>query len=863
MRPLKRVFCIIITILMLVTMIPGNYALAVPGDSENEPIPYNRNDTTNFPQYPNEGYVRVDKKAVWLDGEDNIAKVTMTLDGAGVKQGTDVVLLIDQSNSMNNKVNITRYYEKEVDVEKQIPYNEIVLTYNASDVSHQYENKYYILWVIPAYEWLTANSPNVSITLTAYVDDEGNYIGYKTGSVSVSGFHSTDRNYRYNGNEFGSWTSINNNSCANALTSLFGGKTAAATVKGKNVSVTFPTSRSLLQSTQSGYTIIVKEMRTVSETTSKRKMDFAKEAADDFVDALLPAGDTDTLNRIAVVSYKTNSQKRTDLTKNNSSVKSAIAPINTSGQDSDGGTNIQAGIKMAQDILSGSNAANKYIVLLSDGEPTYSYKAVNGKGEDVSNNGDEVLKYNYSTDIGFKITEFSDTTRGSGNAYDYSSSHEYYVIDTGSGRNRVRKYSVDNNGIPTISQALMAKQAGTEIYTIGFDVSNNSNAKYTMEYVASDKDMFYLTTDDLSGVFTEIAGRIAKAGTDASVNGLASINSDGGYYFTILNDTKYPITAKPGSATLKDNVITWNLGDITESESVLTYYIKLNLSGDTVLPSDEMLSTGGISSVVYKNYKGVWVERAFPDPKLSAGDGTVNVKYYLSDEEGNPINKEGELIPYKERVILYDNEGESVALGETITASSYAKPFQDHEVQSPIARGEGGNTLSDSIVATRATIYLNFPYYQMPNETKLKNFSMYKFDGNEPAPTAGLETIEKMTYIFGFKLELGSKELELNISADNGGNIDVNSFKLYDENNDIMNFYDYMFVSKVGNKCILGFKSDTDMESEKDYTIIYNVKNDNVGNYKMYIDGGDLLVSEPESVSKELQIEVTKTKDIQ
>ena len=60
----------------------------------------------------------------------------------------------------------------------------------------------------------------------------------------------------------------------------------------------------------------------------------------------------------------------------------------------------------------------------------------------------------------------------------------------------------------------------------------------------------------------------------------------------------------------------------------------------------------------------------------------------------------------------------------------------------------------------------------MPKESKLKNFSMYKFDGNEPAPTAGLETIEKMTYIFGLKLELGSKELELNISADNGGNID-------------------------------------------------------------------------------------------
>jgi hypothetical protein len=427
----------------------------------------------------------------------------------------------------------------------------------------------------------------------------------------------------------------------------------------------------------------------------------------------------------------------------------------------------------------------------------------------------------------------------------------------------VGSYRVIDNGIPTISQALMAKQAGIKIYTVGFDVSNNSDAKYTMEYVASDKDMFYLTTDDLSGVFTEIAGRIAKAGTDARVNGLASISSDGGYYFTILNDSKHPITAKPGSATLNDNAITWNLGDITESAAELTYYIKLNLSGDIVLPPDAMLSTGEIASVVYKNYRGVWVERTFPDPKLSAGGGTLNVKYYLSDEDGKPINNDGEVIPYKERVILYDNEGESIGLGETISASSYAKPFKDHEVQSNTAQDENGNTLSDSILVTRATIYLNFPYYPMPKESKLKNFSMYKFDGNEPAPTAGLETIEKMTYIFGLKLELGSKELELNISADNGGNIDVNSFRLYDENNDIMNFYDYMFVSKVGNKCILGFKSDTDMESEKDYTIIYNVKNNNVGNYKMYIDGGDLLVSEPESVSKELQIEVTKTKDIQ
>ena len=131
MRPLKRILCIIIAILMMVTMIPGNYLFAAPGDTEDDPIPYNRNDTTNFPQYPNEGYVRVDKKAVWLEDEDNIAKVTMTLDGAGVKQGTDAVLVIDRSGSMDDNVNVTRTYEKEVEVEKQVPFNEVQLTYNA------------------------------------------------------------------------------------------------------------------------------------------------------------------------------------------------------------------------------------------------------------------------------------------------------------------------------------------------------------------------------------------------------------------------------------------------------------------------------------------------------------------------------------------------------------------------------------------------------------------------------------------------------------------------------------------------------------------------------------------------------------
>ena len=95
------------------------------------------------------------------------------------------------------------------------------------------------------------------------------------------------------------------------------------------------------------------------------KMGDAKDAAEDFADALLKEGNG---VRMGVVSYANDVSRNQELTSNAVDVKAAINRIRA-----DGGTNIQAGIHEARQMLENSTADKKVIVVLSDGEPTCSY----------------------------------------------------------------------------------------------------------------------------------------------------------------------------------------------------------------------------------------------------------------------------------------------------------------------------------------------------------------------------------------------------------------------------------------------------------------------------------------------------------
>ncbi|GAA0369194.1 hypothetical protein GCM10008932_21070 [Alkalibacterium iburiense] len=102
------------------------------------------------------------------------------------------------------------------------------------------------------------------------------------------------------------------------------------------------------------------------------RMQNAKSAAINFINTMIPA---DPYLRIAVVSYSSNHDGaqlitiNSQFSNNTQTLRNAVNSLTAAG-----GTHTQAGIIQGQSLLNGSSADNKFMVLLSDGEPTFSYE---------------------------------------------------------------------------------------------------------------------------------------------------------------------------------------------------------------------------------------------------------------------------------------------------------------------------------------------------------------------------------------------------------------------------------------------------------------------------------------------------------
>ena len=242
------------------------------------------------------------------------------------------------------------------------------------------------------------------------------------------------------------------------------------------------------------------------------KLENAQKAAEDFAKIVL-GEEAQGENCIAVVSYAKNASTKCGLSDKLDTVENAIDAITANG-----GTNIQAGIKVARDLLNGSEADNKVILVLSDGEPTYSFQTTGtarwtgclevlgwhawneawyGNGHYVDDSIQIYPDFNY------------DKVVGSGSGYSLSNGTNLTVSCEHGPHPKSYTY-YKNNGDPTIAEAKYAKNAGYEIYSIYLGGKDDTNAQYTMKGIASDNDHFQTTenVDDLAKLFKGIAGSV-------------------------------------------------------------------------------------------------------------------------------------------------------------------------------------------------------------------------------------------------------------------------------------------------------------------------------------------------------------------
>ena len=351
------------------------------------------------------------------------------------------------------------------------------------------------------------------------------------------------------------------------------------------------------------------------------KLNDAKAAAKKFVDKFFgtsaPASYKKSV-RIAVVGYNGYAKAYADLTEAKDA--DALYTLFGSGYGSlsaGGGTNIQDGIYRAQQILKNGRAgAKKVMVVLSDGEPTYSFDAnvAHTFGQNEETYG--VKKNNFP----YVVSEIDHTGRvGSGSAYATGAYHYYYCTDDKNGQ---QYYYVQNHGVGTVSEAYWAKKDGTTIYSIGFGISQYESGGYgrpqretdvykVAQSLASDDKKFKLAKDggELGNVFDGIANEVAKY----TAYNPTVIDTMGKNFEVVSNSL--PTDKK---VTLKsDGSLEWDItdGELDTTEHKLTFQVKYD---KTKLTDDEMLLTNGEAKLIYSKTEG-----GEPDQEQSIASGQV------------------------------------------------------------------------------------------------------------------------------------------------------------------------------------------------------------------------------------------------
>lgn len=327
-----------------------------------------------------------------------------------------------------------------------------------------------------------------------------------------------------------------------------------------------------------------------------------------------------------------------------------------------GGTNQQAGIHKAQELLNTSSAGLKNIVILSDGEATYSYRisgTVSCTEEVLVEEGVWSSYYDrYATSNVDWATADIDCNYDSmdGDGIDgYFESSGLTILNTT--KNYADTYIT--HGVATIWEANQAKAAGTTIYSVALQAG--TNGENTLKACATDatKDYYAIaSTDDveekLTTAFTSIAGSIAIAARQGVVNDpmgehvKLNFSGEAPVITTALDvytDGNADVYISQGTATYDaaTRAISWTVGNVREVDNPIMKY-KVGIRDGHNPSTGDVLDTNGETTFSYKNYLGEDTVGKFPIPKVTVGGGAILVHWYQVNSKGEPINELGQVV---------------------------------------------------------------------------------------------------------------------------------------------------------------------------------------------------------------------------
>lgn len=409
-----------------------------------------------------------------------------------------------------------------------------------------------------------------------------------------------------------------------------------------------------------------------------------------------------------------------------------------------GGTNQQAGIHKAQELLNTSSAGLKNIVVLSDGEATYSYPFVGGN---ATIGCIQLFGHRFSGNP--KVTSWPtvatpdySTVIGTGNSFDLDSNVDYdgniiwnctckhdettqelygaFYYDASGNLVCSKGSMASNNGVATIWEANQAKAAGTTIYSVALQAG--TNGENTLKACATDatKDYYAIASADnveekLTNAFTSIAGSIAIAASNGVVNDPmgehVKLNFSGAAPVITTDKADYDagkadIYISQGTATYdaETRAISWTVGSVSAVDNPIMKY-KVGIRDGYNPPTGDVLDTNKRTTFSYINYLGEGAVGEFPIPKVTVGGGMILVHWYQVNSKGEPINELGQVVDgpsFAKQVqpaeYFVDNGSTGLSYNKSYIVAK--TDFDDYRYYRSYIVNDGGLTSGDAATVT-------------------------------------------------------------------------------------------------------------------------------------------------------------------
>lgn len=483
------------------------------------------------------------------------------------------------------------------------------------------------------------------------------------------------------------------------------------------------------------------------------KLANTRKAAKAFGQKLLTEGST---TRIAIVTFINEATAYNNGHFYDATELSAFEAAVDAATYANGGTNQQAGIHKAQELLNTSSAGLKNIVILSDGEATFSHPfaaaATYANCEAWTSLG--CPRGGKITNIGAFAPDYT-TVIGSGSSFtlDYNARVTATCPEHGGTTTQKYVYNLDgtattksgtDNGVATIWEANQAKAAGTTIYSVALQAG--TNGENTLKTCATDatKDYYAIASADnveekLTTAFTSIAGSIAIAARNGVVydpmgehvqlnfSGAAPVITTD---LNVYTDGNADVYISQGTATYdaETRAISWTVGSVSEVDNPIMKY-KVGIRDGYNPPTGDVLDTNKRTTFSYINYLGEYAVGEFPIPKVTVGGGAILVHWYQVNSNGEPINELGQVVDgpsFAKQVqpaeYFVDNGSTGLSYNKSYIVAK--TDFDDYRYYGSYIVNDGGLTVGDAATVTLTAANSNqhvwFAYTQSFNVAHVK-----------------------------------------------------------------------------------------------------------------------------------------------